>query len=337
MPESSDPIVIFRIGSMGDTVVALPCFHAVRRAFPASSITLLTNIPISSKAAPMLGVLGSHGGFVDHVFSYPIGLRNPIQACRLLLRLWLLNARTMFYMRSNPTRAMIRRDRIFFRLAGFRHIHCIPRSQDQLVSRFDIHTKYLEPEASRLARCCASLGNIDLADPSNWDLLLTNPERALGAELAAKVMSPFLVINTGGKDASKDWGYERWAQLLPRLRQSTALRGLAIVGSPDDDQRAEELSDAWGDGAVNFCGGPSPRVVAALLAHARLFIGHDSGPLHLAQCMGIPALGIFGSFNTPKQWHPMGSHVQVIHEQRGVCFISVDQVLTKALAMLHES
>lgn len=333
MSKPSQNIAVFRIGSMGDTVIALPCFNAIRRAFVEAHITLLTNFPVSSKAAPMLMVLGEHNGFVDRVIQYPIGLRSPIKAIDLLHRLRALNASTLVYMRSKPTRRMIRHESFFFRLAGFRHILCAPVNEDQRLSRVDQTTNEVEPEACRLARCFAPLGPIDLDDPSSWDLRLTTAERRVGLRLAAGLPSPFIVINTGGKELSKDWGYDRWASFLQQFRLHSGVDGLAIVGAGDDHLRAQALLQSWGDGAVNLCGGPTPREVAALLANAHLFIGHDSGPLHLAQCVGTTALGLFGSFNRPKQWHPLGSHVRVIHEMRGMDSISVDQVVQQALEL----
>ena len=335
MRKSSSPrrIVIFRLGSMGDTVVALPCFHAVRRAFPFAHITLLTNFPVSSKAAPMLNVLGEQSGFVDGVAQYPIGLRNPIGLLRLILRLKGLKSTTLVYMRSKPSKKMIRRESLFFRIAGFRYILCVPENDDQRLSRLHPITQELEPEASRLARCFATLGPIDLNDPAFWDLNLSDAEQTEGQYLASLLPSPFLVINTGGKDASKDWGSKSWSSFLRSFKQQSGIPGLAIIGGADDKACADSLLASWGDGAVNFCGGPSPRIVAALLARAHLFIGHDSGPLHLAQCVNIPALGLFGSFNKPKQWHPYGSNVRVIHELKGMNAISVDKVLQQALAL----
>lgn len=326
-------IVIFRLGSMGDTVVALPCFHAVRRSFPVAHITLLTNFPVSSKAAPMLDVLGEQSGFVDGVAQYPIGLRNPIGLLRLFFKLKGLKSTTLVYMRSKPSRKMIRRESIFFRLAGFRHILCAPENDDQRLSRFDPVTQELEHEASRLARCFSALWPIDLDDPAFWDLKLSDAEKSQANHLASLLPSPFLVINTGGKEASKDWGVESWASFLRSFKQQSGMPGLAIIGGADDKARADFLVECWGEGAVSFCGVLSPRVAAALLASAHLFVGHDSGPLHLAQCFNTPALGLFGSFNKPKQWHPYGSHVRVIHELKGMNAISVDRVLCKALAM----
>jgi ADP-heptose:LPS heptosyltransferase len=329
-------VVILRLGSMGDTIVALPCFHAVRRSFPNAHITLLTNVPVSAKAAPMMLVLGSNGSFVNDFLNYNIGLTNPLEALMLLLRLRSIGAKTLVFMRSKPSVKVLTRDSFFFRLAGFHSILCLPLNEDQRVSRIDSQTNELEAEASRLARCFEPLGLIDLHDPRSWDLLLSDAEKQEGKRLTAQVPAPFLAINMGGKVPQKDWGFDRWAQLLIRLREQTGASGIVILGAQNDQQRSHAILDIWGDGSLSLCGETSPRQAAAVLAHARLFIGHDSGPLHLAQCMGTPALGLFGSYNKPVQWHPIGSHVSVIHNQRGIEVISVDEVLHRAVAMWNK-
>jgi ADP-heptose:LPS heptosyltransferase len=335
--QETEKLVVFRIGSMGDTVVALPCFHAIRRCFPNTCIILLTNVPVSSKAAPMLQVLGSEGAFVDEVLHYNIGLKNPLEALGLIVKLRRIGARSLVYLRSGPSREMLRRDLAFFRIAGFRDVLCAPQNEDQRVPRVNSYTNEVEREAQRLARCLEPLTHIDLEDQSSWDLCLTSNEEAEGKRLAGMITQPFLAINTGGKNPLNDWGYERWVDLLTGLRDQTSAAGLAILGAQADDSRAASLIKVWGEGAVSFCGGPSPRHSAALLKHARLFIGHDSGPLHLAQCMTTPALGLFGSVNKPKLWHPLGSHVSIIHDMRGIDHISVQHVLDKAVEIWNLS
>jgi ADP-heptose:LPS heptosyltransferase len=322
---------LFRIGSIGDTVVALPGFHAVRRAFPDAHVTLLTNVPTSTKAAPLMMVLGECSGFVDDVIDYPAGLSNPLEVARLVLQLRRTRADTLVYMMPVRSAKGLKRDALFFRLAGIRRILCMPGDEDQRVSRVDSETGVVEPEAQRLARCLAPLGEIDLEERAMWDLRLNAAERAEGARLADEVPRPFLAINTGGKVAPKDWGFDRWAELLTRFRECTGAPGLMIVGAPDDAERAVALIEVWGKGGVSLCGGPTPREAAAALSHARLFLGHDSGPLHLAQCVGTPVLGLFGDYNRPVQWHPIGDHVSVLHELHGIDSITVAQVLDRAL------
>lgn len=150
---SKSHIVIFRLVSMGDTIVVLPCFHAVRKAYPSAHITLLTNFPISTKAAPMFDLIGVESGIVDNAIGYNVGLNNPLEAIKLLYKLRILKTVTLIYKRSGPTWWIIFRDKIFFHLAGFYNILCISKQKDQRVSRINPITLEVEPESKRLVRC----------------------------------------------------------------------------------------------------------------------------------------------------------------------------------------
>ena len=68
-------ILVYRLGSLGDIMVALPCFHLIRNTYPQSKITILTNQPISGKAAPAMDIL-ENSGLCDEALSYPVGTRN---------------------------------------------------------------------------------------------------------------------------------------------------------------------------------------------------------------------------------------------------------------------
>ena len=50
MASATERILIYRLGSLGDTVVALPCFHLIARKFPHAERVLLTNFPVHAKA-----------------------------------------------------------------------------------------------------------------------------------------------------------------------------------------------------------------------------------------------------------------------------------------------
>lgn len=324
---SKDKIVIFRIGSLGDTALAIPCFHLIRKTFPKACITLLTNIPSSSKAAPVIDVLGQDSGFVDNVLDYTSGLSNPLEAIRLIIKLRKLQPSTLVYLMPERTRHQIKRDIIFFRISGFRNILCLPKNDDQRLTRYDGETGIEESEAQRLVRCISSLGTIDLSDDKLWDLKLSAEEIKKGMKLTTKIPKPFLCIHTGCKAQSKDWGFKNWSELIKKFQIETKAMGLMIVGSKEDYQRANTLSEVWGKGAFNFCGITSPRETAAALHFANLFCGHDSGPMHIARCVGVQTLGIFGDTNKPKKWHPLGNNVTIIHEMKGIDKISVDNVL----------
>ena len=54
-------VLIYRLGSLGDTVVALPCFHLIARAYPNADRRLLTNFHVHAKAPAAAAVLGNSG------------------------------------------------------------------------------------------------------------------------------------------------------------------------------------------------------------------------------------------------------------------------------------
>jgi heptosyltransferase III len=62
------------------------------------------------------------------------------------------------------------------------------------------------------------------------------------------------------------------------------------------------------------------------MSRAVAFVGHDSGPMHLAAAVGVRCVGMFGNFNRPKWWHPYGAQHRIIHDMRGVLAITPSEV-----------
>jgi heptosyltransferase-3 len=131
----------------------------------------------------------------------------------------------------------------------------------------------------------------------------------------------------GGKSSEKDWGATNWESLAARLTSQYPDAGLVMVGAAEDFQRAERVSRVWTGPVVNTCGVLSPRESAAVMRRAAIFVGHDSGPLHLAAAVGVACVGIFGNFNQPKRWHPHGEQHRIIHHMNGIESITVPEVM----------
>lgn len=335
-------LVIYRLGSLGDTVIALPIFHAIARAFPDHERIVLTNFPVASNAAPLLSIL-QDSGLVDSVIRYPVGLRSFKELFALRTTLLSAGAQTMVYLAAPRGVRACYRDLLFFRACGFRRIIGAPTTKDLQTNRIGADGSE-EPEYLRLSRCVAELGPIDFDDPAGWDMRLTAMELINGREaIAAFGQRPFLAINMGGKAREKDWGVENWVQLLKVLGTLMSGVGLFVVGAAEDTARAEGVTSIWPGPTVLACGTLTPRECGAALARASLFIGHDSGPLHLASVMGTPSIGLFGDYNKPRKWHPASKQTQIIHQMSGVSAISVLSVLdvvrrslsTTSLAMLN--
>ena len=207
-----------------------------------------------------------------------------------------------------------------------------------------------ENEADRLLRRVAFLpapkGISDLPD-----LALTASERADANLLLEKVgiASPFIVASVGTKSPLKDWGVENWRALLAELGRDFSDHALVLLGSPDEAARSDDLAQAWPGHRANLCGQTSARLSAALLEQARLFIGHDSGPAHLAAAAGAPSVVIFSAQSRPGQWFPRSPRVTVLyprsffdpqrmedaeHQRQAIGSITVAEVLQAAKSCL---
>ena len=110
---------------------------------------------------------------------------------------------------------------------------------------------------------------------------------SFGLNLPSPAGPPFDVVCHGGAvDPGRNAPSSFWRTLTSLLREE-GLRVAAVGGA--------EESILWeGCPAENLCGRLSLTELASLLAGALLFVGVDSGPLHLALALGTPAVGLFG-------------------------------------------
>lgn len=103
--------------------------------------------------------------------------------------------------------------------------------------------------------------------------------------------SPFALYHPGAAQAEKTWGEKNYAQLASRLHRDLGLFP-AISWGPGDEKRVERLSALLAYAAriprLDFAG------LAAVMARASLFVAGDTGPLHLADALGVTCLALFG-------------------------------------------
>jgi heptosyltransferase-2 len=107
---------------------------------------------------------------------------------------------------------------------------------------------------------------------------------------------PWIVLGIAASHPDKDWPESHWAEFAATLRQRTS-GSVFLIGGPQLAARAQALIARTPRAAlINACDLKLMQSVA-LLRHADLFIGPNSGPLNLAAASGTDAFGLFG--NTP--------------------------------------
>jgi len=354
MAISAKRVLIYRLGSLGDTVVALPALHLVARAFPDAERRMLTNFPVNVKAPPAAAIL-ENAGLVHGYFRYAVGTRKPLELLSLWWQIVRWRPQVLVYLGAGRGMESARRDAAFFRMCGVGRLIGVPLSDDMQQNRWLEGEQCLEPEAARLARNLAELGDARLDDPANWDLRLTVEERARAEDaLGPAAGHPILAVSVGTKRQSKDWGLENWRALLSAVARSYPRYALVLLGSPEESEASEFAAVGWraatAGSVVNLCGRLTPRESAAVLTHARAFFGHDSGPMHLAAAVQTPCVAIFSARNKPRVWFPYGSQHRVLYhpvdcwgcnletciveQKKCLTSITVDEVLAQVHALL---
>ncbi|MBU6498438.1 MAG: glycosyltransferase family 9 protein, partial [Rhodospirillales bacterium] len=141
----------------------------------------------------------------------------------------------------------------------------------------------------KTAQLAALLG----LDPPPLPVAWTAPEdRALAARLLP-TDGPIIALGPTANWTGKVWPPERFAALARRLPLKSAR--IAVFAGPGAQERAlaAPVFAALPE-AIDLCGALSLPEAAACLARCALFIGNDSGLMHLAAAAGTPTLGLFG-------------------------------------------
>jgi ADP-heptose:LPS heptosyltransferase len=313
---SEKKVLIYRLGSIGDTVVALPALRRVAEAFPDAERRVLTHFPEGAKMAPMETILGPLN-LVHGYFRYPLRTRDPRTLTELAREIRAWGPRVMVYLTPPRGRLKAFRDVLFFLTCGIRRFIGVPWTKGLQHCRKLDHADLWEPEADRLLRSIACLGNGMSGSPSTWDLGLTEAERAKARQALMNWSGRerFVCASIGTKAWVKDWGEDRWEELFRIFSARRPATGLVLVGSADEADLSNRLARAWKGPVLNLCGELTPRETAAAMERAAVFVGHDSGPMHLAAAVGTPCVAIFSGRNLPGEWYPFGKSHRIFYHK----------------------
>lgn len=310
-------VFIFRVGSLGDALVALPAFHLIAKTYPNAERRLLTYLSDNHKATPVQSILEGTG-FVHGCYDYSAGTKTIRGIMRLSRQIRAWKPEVLIYLMGPKGLHRTLRDAAYFKwVCGIPHIIGLPISRDKREVQPLGKTGRVEREANRLVRCLGKLGDVDPDDTAFYRLRLTEEERNTANRKvdALPEKMPVISVSIGAKCSVKDWEDANWTELLIKLGGMYPAHALVMIGAKVERQRSEKLLHNWRGPALNLCGELSPRESAAVLQKADIFIGHDSGPMHLAASVGTRCVAIFSSRNLPGEWFPLGEGHQILYHQ----------------------
>lgn len=154
-----------------------------------------------------------------------------------------------------------------------------------------------------------------LRDDQGYDLVLTKEdEEKAGKVLANLSAGPLIAVHPGARcNKNKRWDLGRFKELCLRLAQEYKA-GILVLGGKDDAEAGEKLATDLNSHSVkaqNLAGELALRVTAAVAKRCRLYIGNDSGPIHIVSAVGTPIVSILASSN-PANFRPLSRNHRVV-------------------------
>jgi heptosyltransferase-3 len=331
-----DTILIIGGGSIGDTVVALPCFNAIFRKYERHRRVLLTRTPENARFSSPISVLGE--GVIDDVLEFEFGSWKASAIVQLARRIIALKPQLAIFLHPGAgSSGFIWRQMAFLRVCGVEEFVGLPAALSLFKNQLDPISGLYEQQAVFLARRLSEIGPVPVDTDTAWDLRLTPQEHDAAIRLLGPLaQQPFIIFHMGTKQQhGRDWSEQNWRLLCERIaaRYQEGM-GLIAVGAATDSDRAERLRSVWKGTMINACGQGTVRETAALIGRARLFVGHDSGPGHLAAAARVPIVSIQPDIEPPGKWYPFGSNVTVLRSRGPIETISVDTVFGAVLEHL---
>lgn len=184
---------------------------------------------------------------------------------------------------------------------------------------------------SKQAQFSAFLNTEDLSYP------VLHP-RLLDTEVAAQLCDHTSVLAFApiANWPPKEWPLERFIELAKGLLEKIPNTRPLLICAPHEKERLQPMLDALASyRPIELCDGSAHLLaVYACLQRAKLFVGNDSGIMHMAAAAGIPTFGIFGPTSVAV-YHPVGAKAYSIAADDGdLANVSVVDVLSKIAAKL---
>ena len=183
------------------------------------------------------------------------------------------------------------------------------------------YTQVIEPVPGvrhRIDRDLETLKLMDIQAGSKDPQLWLTPEEENSADqlldqLGVQRSQSIVILQPGARYWFKAWPPERFAELADRLTSRYGCQVL-IGGSDQDIDLAQQIRQMTKSNPVIMAGRTTIKQFAAIAKKSVLFVGSDSGAMHIASAVGTPVVALFGP-SSPREWGPRGGPVEVLYKE----------------------
>lgn len=302
-------IALVCLTNIGDGVLLSPCISALTENRPDLNIVLV--------AKPSVCELYGHDirikNFVPFTCSWfpgPEGLHDGLQGFYLTIAtLRSLRCKVAFNTASDL------RTNLLLRLAGVHHLmSAFGRGGNFLSTTIHAPNIVSQHEAERqieLAEAFLSkkVGHYPLRIILGEDDI--NAGNSLFYECAVDKV-PVIAMHPGANVPFKEWPVARYVDVAKNLIKERGYTVAVLGALGRETEIANKVVKEIGPGAVNLAGRTPVRTLLAFLGRCEIYIGNDSGPMHLAAAAGCPTIALFGATNFQRFGPYMEDHKRKI-------------------------
>lgn len=276
-------ILIVRLSAIGDVIHGLPVLGALRDAYPQARLAWV----VEDRAS---GLLEGHES-LDELIAVPRGwLKSPRTVWQLRRRLRALQPEVSIDLQGLTKSAVVARLSGAPRRIGF---GC---AKGRELSRW-LNNELVTSSADHIVDCNLQLlGPLGIESPTVRFAVPESPQDAQWARQTiaeAGLEAGFAVINPGAGWPSKLWPADRFAAVAGYLGRQLRVPTMVVWAGQKERALAERIV-AGPAGCARLAPPTTLTQLAALSRRARLFVGSDTGPLHLAVAVGTPCVGLYG-------------------------------------------
>ncbi len=324
-------VYVFRIGHLGDALLILPAVKELRRRYPAAALHLITNEPDDPSYLSPWDVLQHSGHFERALLYRPNQMQSWLRLSRQIRER--PGEKILYYLPPYRSVRQRFRDRLFFQY-GCRidTLIGLPEATQPELRDDSGGLSTLEPEWRRFLRTVAGIDNVDCGFggddggddgrvPNALELPLLEPPpsaRQKAKDLLGSLgeESFMVALGVGSNMSSKRWFKERFTEIARRILASRPDACIVVSGGPQDRLLGETIVEGLEPGRVLVAAGLTSFIEnAAVLERCSLYVGNDTGTMHLAASMGVRCVALFSARDNPGKWDPVGSgHVILRHE-----------------------
>ena len=296
-------ILLIQLGDIGDVVWATPTYRAVKEAYPQANVSILLRESFRSllESDPNIHKIFEVKRYRGNLLEKAIKQLSFIRDLRRERFDLVFDLRSdergayMAFLTGAPIRAAMFYRGLRWRNCLFTHlvdppvpkerIHGAAEQSLQIVREFSIDTKDTIPKL--------------------WvsEKVKKRAKKLLDGDGVA-VVSRWITLNPFSRWQYKEWGYEKWVQIIDWLREEYGI-STVIVGAPGERKKSIDIASKCKGQIFNLAGKTTLDELAGVLSLSSLHVGVDSAAPHIAAAVSTSTITIYGPSDW-RDWAPLG-------------------------------